>query len=212
MKGAPRRMLEKWAFESECVGGTLNKQADAFITYNQAASSTIGGLTHLVGESVIVWDNGRCLADSAGEIATFVVSAAGTITVTDLGAAYQATVGVVGLPYSAPWKSSRLVELMSQFGGSLTDRQRVESLGLILADVHAKGLKYGRTLVEADMQDLPEIEAGAPVDANAIRTDYSTEPIAFPGEWSSDARLCLLAKAPRPCTVLAAIANVEHHG
>ena len=39
VNGATRRMLEKWAFESECVGGTLNKQADAFITYNQAASA-----------------------------------------------------------------------------------------------------------------------------------------------------------------------------
>jgi hypothetical protein len=45
-----------------------------------------------------------------------------------------------------------------------------------------------------------------------VRASYATEKITFPGTWDSDARLCLLAQAPRPCTVLAAIAEVEHHG
>jgi len=31
--------LEKWAKETECRGGTLNKQADAFLTYSGASTT-----------------------------------------------------------------------------------------------------------------------------------------------------------------------------
>lgn len=213
INGATKRYYEKWAFESQCVGATLNRQADSFITYNQAASATIGGLTHLIAKSVVVWDNGKCLRDAAGDIATFVVDGTGQITVTNAGAAYQATTGVVGLAYSASWKSAKLVELMEVLGGSgLLSRQELKSLGLILADVHAKGLKYGHSLVESEMRDLPSVEATGPVDPDTVRVDYAAEPMTFPSGWSTDARICLLAKAPRPCTVLAAIAELEQHG
>ena len=212
INSATVRFLEKWAFESECVGGTLNKQADAFVTYTQAASATIGGLTHLVGESVVVWDNGKCLRDTDGEIETFTVNGSGQITVTNNGAAYSATNGVVGVGYTGSWKSAKLVELMENPGGSLLDRQRLRSLGLIMADVHAKGVKYGYNLTEADMRDLPEIEEGTTVDPDAVRVAYSQEPFAPPNGWSTDDRICLLAKAPRPVTILAALAELEHHG
>lgn len=212
INGVTKRYLEKWAFEAQSRGGTQNRQADAFVLYNQAASATIGGLSHLEAKSVVVWDNGKCLRTAADAIATFTVSAAGEITVTNAGAAYEATVGVVGLAYTASWKSAKLVELMAELGGSLTDQQLMKGLALILADVHAKGLKYGPTLTESEMNDLPQIEAGAPVSVDAVRADYATEKITFPGLWTTDSRLCLLAKAPRPCTVLAGIAELEHHG
>lgn len=212
INGTTKRYFEKWALESEVGDLTQNKQADSFVAYNQAASATIGGLTHLIGEDVVVWDNGKCLADADGEIATFTVSAAGEIAATNAGVAYQATEGVVGLAYSASWKSARLVELMSTLGGSLVSTQMVKELGLILADVHAKGLKYGRDLTEANMRDLPQVQDGAPVDADTVHSDLTVAPLEFPGQWSRDARLCLLAKAPRPATVLAALAELEHHG
>jgi len=208
---ATKRYLEKWAFEDECRGGTLNKQADCFITYSQAASATLTGLSHLEGKAVVVWDNGKCLRTSAGAIATFTV-AGGQITVTNAGAAYLATAGVVGLAYEATYKSSKFIELMENASATLSDAQNVKSVALLLADVHAKGLLYGPSLTESEMRDLPEIENGAPVDVDEVRADYATEKITFPGTWDSDARVCLKAKAPRPCTVLAAIAEVEHHG
>lgn len=206
------RYLEKWAFEDECRGdAAVCKLGDAFITYSQVASASITGLNLLEGKDVVVWDNGVALADADGEIATFTVTA-GVITVTHEGAARLATVGCVGIPYEAPWKSSKFVEIMDNPGGSLTDMQRVESLGLIMADVHAKGLKYGFDLVEANMRDLPEIEGGTNVDPDAVRVDYTGAPVNPPGGWQEDSRLCLLAKAPRPVTLLAAIAKVNHYG
>lgn len=209
--GATKRYLEKWAFESECRGATLNKQADCFITYSQSASATIGGLAHLEGKAVVVWDNGKCLRTAAGAIATFTVSG-GQITVTNAGAAYLATQGVVGLGYDATYKSAKFVELMESVQATLMDEQIIKSLGLVLADVHAKGLRYGQSLVDSEMRDLPQIHRGAPVDPDTVHVDYSSGKMTFPGTWDDDARLCMKASAPRPATVLCAIAEVEHHG
>lgn len=207
-----KRYLEKWAFESQVGNLAQSLQADSYVTYSQAASATISGLEHLEGEDVIVWDNGVCLNDSSGEVATFTVSS-GAITATHLGAAHLATTGVVGLPFTGSWESAKLVELMADLQANLTDDQLIKGLALILADVHAKGVQFGPSLTESEMNDLPEISpTGATVDPDSVRTDYVMQMMAFPGGWTHDSRLCLLAKAPRPCTVLAALAEVNHHG
>jgi len=38
INGATVRYLEKWAKETDCRGGTLNKQADAFIIFTKRFS------------------------------------------------------------------------------------------------------------------------------------------------------------------------------
>lgn len=205
INGSEVRFLEKWAFESECQGDLpLCKLADAFITYDGAAATVISA-PHLAGEDVVVWADGVDVGTDANRDQLYTVSGGGTIT---LAAAAEHV--VVGLPYSAPWKSAKFVEVMSQ--GSFSDAQLIQALALILADVHPQGLRYGRSLVESEMRDLPLVVDGAVVDPDTVRADYSSEPISFPGGWSQDARLCLLANAPRPCTVMAALATVNHNG
>jgi hypothetical protein len=199
INGSVARYHEKWALESECVGGTLNKQADAFLTFtNSTASATVSGLTHLVGEEVICWFDGICEEDDDGFPQTYTVSASGTIT---LG--QTASTGIVGLAYTAPWKSSKLAE-------SVTKYKRIDHLGVVLADTHPKGLYYGRDLDNLD--PLPEIEEGAPVDQDAVWEDYDQPPFEFDGDWDADSRLCMKAYAPRPVTVLAAAIHGEVHG
>lgn len=206
------RYHEKWALESECRPDaneslTTCKLADSHIVVtNSPASTTVGGLSHLEGEEVVVWADGADVGHDTDDSRLYTV-ASGAITLAE-----AATSIVVGLPYSAPWKSSRLVESMENPGGSLGDQQRITSIQLLLADVHPKGLKYGRNTTEDDMDDLPSIGEGGTVGANTLRRAYTTEKLAFPGDYSKDARLCLLGKAPRPCTVLAAIAELEHNG
>lgn len=212
INGATVRYYEKWAKESESVGGTTNKQADAFVTFTQSASSTITGLTHLIGESVVVWADGKCLADSSGDIATFTVDGSGEITVTHLGSSYSATTGMVGVGYTGSYKSARIVEIMSQSGSTLMDTQKIQSLALLLENVHHYGMKFGYSLTASEMRDLPQNVNGANVTADTIHSNLSLEPLATPHGYSEDTRICLLAQAPRPVTVLAAIAEVEHHG
>lgn len=211
INGATVRYHEKWALESECrpTNGTLTacKLADSHIAYSGAATTTITA-AHLAGEEVVVWAGGADIGTDTDGSLIYTLDGSGNATLPSAVTNY-----VVGLPYSASWKSARLIESMQIPEGSLGDKQSIKGLQLILADVHAKGLKIGRSLTESEMVDLPEIgENGAAVGANEIRTSYTTEKNAFPGGFSNDARLCLLAKAPRPVTVLAAIAELEHNG
>jgi hypothetical protein len=208
INSATVRFIEKWALESECVGGTTNRQADAFVSFtNGPASATITGLSHLEGESVVVWADGKCLADAAGEIATFTV-ASGQIAATDGGSTYLATTGIVGLPYTAQFKSAKLA-LASQAGVPLTQKKRIDHLGLVLADTHAQGLRYGQDFDNLD--GLPQTEDWTTVDPDLIWEEYDADAFELNGEWSTDARLCLEASAPRPCTVLAAVIGVSGH-
>lgn len=198
INGATVRYQEKWSLESECAGGTLNKQADAFIVYQGVATAVISGLSHLEGRTVVVWGDGVYLG-------TAVVSG-GQITVPGGGTVLNA---IVGLPYTAQWKSAKLSQLVTQIGLGLTMKKRIPGLGLVLANVHAKGLRYGPDF--NNLRDLPEIEAGKLVDPNTIRAQYDHPTFEFPGEWTTDARICLQAVAPKPCTVLAAVCEAEVH-
>lgn len=206
INSATVRFLEKWALESECRGDEqLCKLADAFVTYTGAATNTITA-AHLAGEEVVVWADGADVGtDDDGEL-IYTLDGAGQATLPAAVTNY-----VVGLPFTAQWQSAKLVELMAQIGSTLTAPQIIKSLSLIMADVHPKGIQYGQDF--DDLQDLPEIGSeGEVLDPDAVMEDYVLEPVAFPGQWSSDARICLQAKAPRPATVLAAIAEVEHNG
>jgi len=55
------------------------------------------------------------------------------------------------------------------------------------------------------------IRNGAPVDVNEVLDDAEDGAIPFPGDWMTDSRICLEARAPRPCTVSAFVADTELH-
>ena len=203
VNGSTVRYLEKWAMESECRGGTLNKQADSFIVYSGSATTTITGLGHLEGEPVIVWADGLDLSAGSGDSqATYTVTS-GSITLPQ--AVSQA---VVGLPYKAQYKSRKLIE-GAILGAGLTQRKRVDHVGLVLADTHAQGLRYGPSF--DTMDSLPLMEDYKAVDPDSIWTAYDQDSIEFPGEWGTDSRVCLEAHAPRPCTVLGMVISVDLH-
>jgi hypothetical protein len=190
INGGTVRYLEKWALTDECVGGTANKQADAFYHYSGAATATISGLDHLEGETVVCWADGI-------DQGSFTVSS-GAIT---LGAAVSEA--IVGLSYTAQFKSTKLAST----GLSLIARKRVAQLGVILANTHAQGLQYGPDFDTLD--DLPVVEASDDVDLDGIWEDYNYEHFPFNGNYDVNSRLCLQATAPRPVTVLAAVIELD---
>lgn len=197
------RFHEKWAKESECVGGTVNKQADAFVTFtNSPASATVTGLTHLIGETVVCWFDGICEEDADGDPQTYTVNGSGEIT---LGTA--ATTGVVGLAYRARWKSAKLTQLQASLGTPLTQHKKLVALGLILANTHMKGLKYGQDFDH--LRSMPAVEGGKTVPANTVHAQYDETSFAVNGSWNTDARLCLESNAPRPATIVAAVPQVD---
>lgn len=196
------RYLEKFAQETECRGGTLNKQADAFTTYTGAATDTITGLDHLEGEEVVVWAAGEDVGTDTDYTQLY------TVVNGQVVLASAATNAVVGLPYTAQFESAKLQG--ANVVDALTTKKRIDRIGLLLSWVHPKGLRYGQDF--DNLEDMPEVEAGVTIDADTIRDEYFEDPIIVPGYWKVDTRLCLQAQAPRPCTVMAAIPDIDTGG
>lgn len=203
INGSTVRYLEKWAMESEARGGSTNKMADSFSSFNSTlGSTTITGATHLIGQTVVAWGSA-----SSGVFlgSTFVVSSDGTISIPSTFAT-DSTTTYYGLPYDAKFQSAKLA-YAAQAGTALTQRKRVNHLGLILADVHAQGLRFGPSTENLD--SLPTIEGMSTVSTNAVRQTYDRESIPFPGTYDTDSRIVLVAEAPKPVTVLGAIIQIE---
>lgn len=187
IEGVNTWYFEKWAHEDECVGGDVSKLADSFVEYD---GSNLG---HLEGESVVGWFEG------VGYDAVEVV--AGVADGMPVGA-------IVGLAYDATYKSTRLAFLAQPGENALASRKRVHSLALVLADTHARGIKCSAVSFD-EMDDLPETEAYAAVDPDAVHDEYNYEAFDLPGVWGVDTRLYLKASAPYPCTLLGAIVGLS---
>jgi len=194
INGADVRYHEQLARFDQCLGTAQSMNLDSF-TAGTGPVSTITGADHLEGETVQVWADGM-------DKGSFVVSG-GNIALGETVNAY-----VYGLPYDAYFKSAKLVG-QTGLGVSLTQRSRVNKIGLILADTHAQGLLFGPDYDTLD--DMPMVEDGADVDQDTVWGEYDQDMIEFPGDWDTDNRLCLVAHSPRPCTVLAAVINVDRH-
>ncbi len=189
INGATVRHLEKWALEAECQGTfstypTLNKQADAFMV--SAGGTTTITAAHLANEEVVVWGNGK-------DLGTYTLDATGQATVSET---LDANGAVVGLYYRARCKTAKL-------GQTLSKHKNVDHLAPVLSNTHAQGLRMGPDFDHMD--PLPLMHEGAPVDATSTYATYDTESQEFPGTWDIDARICLEAAAPRPCTILAMV-------
>lgn len=204
INGVTKRYHEKWSRLDECQGGTLNKQADSFITYSGTATATITGLDHLEGEQVVVWADGDDLSAGIGSAQVTYTVTGGSIT---LGATVSSA--VVGLPYSADYKSAKLAYAAAG-GSALTQSKRLDGVGLIMIHTHNNGLYYGDD--DDNMWPLPRVESAEDVDADAVWEQYDEGRHSLPGTWSTDSRLRLKAYAPRPVSVLAAVISITTHG
>jgi hypothetical protein len=199
INGITVRYHEEWAQENECRGGTNNLQADSFLEIGFAPDGlTAGGMDHLEGETVVIWAEGK-------DRGTAVVTA-GSVTITDGGANVGSM--VIGLPYMADYKSSKLA-VQSQLGFDMTRRKKIEGVGLVLVDTHYQGLQYGQDFNTLD--DLPLTENEEITAVDTIWAEYDEDTIEFPGDWDTDSRLCMRAQAPRPCTILAAVLDIDRN-
>lgn len=201
VNGNTVRHRERWALESECQGGDLNLQADSFKQFTGIGSATITGLDHLEGEEVVVWADGKDFSPEVNGSQTTYTVTAGAITLAE-----SVTNAMVGLPYEAEFKSTKLAYL-AQAGTALTQKKRIHSLGLIFANVHHKGIKYGKSF--DNMDQLPSVMNDIPIAANTVFDDLDLREVEFMGEWDNDSRLHLKACAPRPCTLLAAVIGMK---
>jgi len=202
INGSTVRYVEKWALESECINGTVNKVADSCVTYTGAATTTISGLSHLEGESVVVWANGAAIADGSAAKPYKVVSD-GQITLSS-----AATNVTVGLPYRARFKSAKLA-YGAQLGTALGQKKQIKSVNLVLANAHILSVRFGQSFDELDR--MPSIEEDDYQDDDTVYDVYDEVSLPVRGRWSPDSRLCLEINAPYSAKILGVVIGLETH-
>jgi hypothetical protein len=202
--GLTKRYRETLAYDGQALGGAENYMADSYKVIAITDSASVTGLSHLEGESVVVWQGSSPLLTAAGEPQTFTVSG-GAIT---LPANYTGNV-VVGLAYEGRFKSTKLAYAIEN-GTALSQRKIIHQLGPVLYSTHNRAILFGQNFDKMD--PLPRMIVGVDQGLNALLTEYDTDAITLPGNWSTDARMCMKFRAPLPATVLAMVMKIEGHG
>lgn len=202
INGQTKRYWERWAQENECEGETLNKQADSFVTFT-GPSATITGLSHLEGEEVVVWADGKDYSplDENGDQETYTVSG-GSITLAE-----SVTSAIVGLPYSARFKSAKLA-YAADLGTSVGQVKKVSHVGLVLHKTHYKGVRHSAIGFD-HLDNMPEVKDGTTVAADTVYDHHDEPMVPTNGEWNADSRLYIEAMAPRPCTILGVTFGIQ---
>lgn len=214
VNGVRKRFLEKWAKEIECEGDTgYHWLMDCAVSYaaDTGRDTLLNGVaTHLVGESVVAWgdkDTGSTpyvdlSPDVAGVQTEFTVDTGGDITVGS-----SVSKAVVGLPYTADYRSTKLA-YGSDAGTALAQMKRTDKMGFVLLNTHNNALFFGNDTGELD--PLPRVnDAGEVVPTHKIFHLHDEHAIPFPGLWDEDSRIFIRAKSPRPATVLALVPTIN---
>ena len=165
-------------------------------TFASGLANVATGLTHLEGQSVVAWGDGK-------DLGTYTVSG-GQITLSE-----NVTEVVVGIPYTADWRGTKNA-FAAALGTPLSQPKMLEGVGLVLKDTHCLGVQYGQDfdhLNDLPQGDLDEVSPSVP-DTDTIYAEEETRMLPADGQWATDSRLCLRATAPRPCTVLAAVVQM----
>jgi hypothetical protein len=216
INGAHKRYLEKWALESECLGDTgLSYLMDCSVSFGTGSSQALtfaDAAEHLGGESVVAWgdlDSGSTpyvdLSPGIGSLQTrYTLDTGGDLTLS--GLTDGVSQGVLGLPYKATWKSSKLA-YAAELGSALSQSKRVPQAGLLLYKTHQSGVQYGARDT-GNLDKLPSIIEGKIIDQDTIHQALDNIAVPIPATYESDPRLILRASSPRPCTILAVVPTV----
>jgi len=172
----------------------------AIESYDGALTSTFTGLSAYEGLPAEVFADQQP-SDRMVRVGTLTVSG-GAITLPN---GWESANIVAMFGFVAPFMSAKLA-YAAQLGSPLTQKKKINHLGLVLYDTHAQGLKQGQRFDQLD--DMPLCEANADVPDDTIWSHYDEPMVSVPGEWDTDARLCLLAQAPLPCRVGAVVVAI----
>ena len=123
------------------------------------------------------------------------------------GRTAQAITACVG--YVAPFMSAKL-SYAAEGGTAINQRKKLDHVGLLLLNTSSQGLTMGQRM---DLLDpLPPIDQDTATPAGTIWDQYDQQMQEAPGQWDTDARLCMLGAAPYPVTVNGVVIAVTTNG
>jgi hypothetical protein len=201
VNGSTVRHIEKMATWAQSQGATDTRLSDSHVVYSGAPATTIP-VAHLIGAQVVVWADGAVVWDDGTDAPKLhTVSGGGTITLST-----AASTVIAGLSYTARYKSAKMA-YGAALGTALGQKKKINYVGLSIYNTHPRGLRIGGDFTTMDR--LKQVRAGEVIGVNTIIDQGDEDMVEFPGNWDNDARLCLEAQAPLPCTVRAVVADVQ---
>lgn len=108
--------------------------------------------------------------------------------------------------YVAPFYSAKLAYAAAK-GTALTQKKKIDHLGLVLYDAHIDSLHVGQSFFNLD--PLPQVIGEEAVATGKVFDEFDEPMISVPGSWDTDARLALLAQAPFPVKVGAVVVGMQ---
>ncbi len=192
----PIMAIEKLANQSEAVAGeTLCKVMDSHVVQEGVATSTVTGLDHLEGLSVVAYGDNEPIPG------TFTVSG-GEITLPDDYADV-----VVGLPYTGKFQSAKLAH-GAVAGTAIGKQKRIARASLLMNDVAWYGVTVGRNFT--DMHRLPAtLGNGRALRSTETIAEYDYNMPAFNGGWGPDERVCFKVTSPYSATFQGVVMQIE---
>lgn len=197
--GVPQRFIERVAMDDDASGALTSIMSDCSVIYNGAPVSQITGLSHLEGKSVVVWADGKVVADVNDPL---------TVSGGKVILPYAVSQAVVGLGYTGKWKGSKLA-FGGRMGTSVSQRKQNNALSILLSDTAIGGIRIGPDFNR--MTRLEEIVAGKPIDTKSIVDEYDIDPLLLPAWANPDARVHMMMISPYPVTVSGVMLDVLTH-
>ncbi len=192
-----RFALNRFPIETDADGNKSAPEAwrlQCALATDGAATTAFSGLTHLNGETVRIWADGK-------DVGTKVVSG-GAITLDD-----AAEYVIIGLEVPGYWKSSKM-SYGARRGTGLTMEKQVGRLGIVTHETPIGAVLWGRSFDLSTDTVLNEFYDDIPMDQPAFLVE-SEENQPFEGELQVDPRIHLVMTGAAPVTVLAIVPNVE---
>ena len=166
--------------------------ADSLLTYDSTATTSITGLDHLEGETVVIW------ADGARQVDKTVSSGAITLDT-------EASVVQVGLGYTHKMKTLK-ADYGAQAGTAVGKIKRFSGLVFVLLNSHS--IKYGpdsNSIISKEFRVVSDpMDAGAPLFTGE-------SPVDFDGGIGRDERVYIEDDSPAPFTLLAIAPEIRTH-
>ena len=164
--------LERWTDKEQAV------RLQGSVIYSGALATAMTGLSHLEGQSVYAWGNGR-------------VSGPYTVTAGAITLDYEVTYAIIGLKYQGRYKGPKI--------GPLTVMGKIDRLGMLIYRTAMGLISWGKDFTT--MNTLNDRTQGGTYDS---ALELMTGDVSFPmdGSWTRDGRVCLRFEGVGPATML----------
>ena len=186
INGASKRYVEymERTFD-QAVSQTSAFFVDSGLSYSGAPTSSVTGLTHLIGETVAI------LADGSPQ-PNAVVDGSGAVALSR-----SASIIHVGLPYMRRGKLPS-IEAGAADGTALGKKRRISRLAILF--YRSLGLRVGKDF--GNMDEVQFRSTSDPMGA-AIPLFSGIKVTPFEGDWDEQGNICFEQTQPLPSTILA---------